>query len=158
MVKFVHNHFTKSIVLKDVKLMKGHIMSNNKPSILNQIATTYSTSLAAGFEDHGIFIGSIVLVWNTVKFAGILLAYGLTGGLAVHGWLRTNSATYNTVNSTGVFEIAAQDTLETIAVSATTDYDNTAAYFGTNRRRIKEREAVDTDALNVALNGASNAN
>jgi len=132
-------------------------MSNartKKPSILATIGTEYSKSLSTGFEDHGILFGSIALVWNTLKFGAMLIAFGLTGGLALHGWLRTNSSIYNTVDNTGVLEVGQQDTLEELTKSAVEDYTNTIDKFSSRRKKTK----ADSEAVNTASDDILNTN
>jgi len=125
--------------------------SNNKGlTMVETITTGYTNALEAGFNDHGILVGTIVLLWNTLKFIAIIAMFLLTGGLAIHGWLRTNSAVYNTIDDTSILSIGSQDTLDEVVQSTVTDVNNTIDKFTRTRRRTKansDRVNSESDAI-----------
>ena len=126
--------------------------NSTRPTFFASFTNGYSNALQAGFEDHGIFVGTIVLVWNTIKFLAIFLAFLLTLGLVAHGWLRTNSALYNTVHDTSPLEVASQDTLINVSNSIVKDYDNSLSKLSNSRRKNKAREDNNTAELDALLN------
>ena len=119
-------------------------------TMIETITTGYTNALEAGFNDHGILVGTIVLLWNTLKFMTIIVMFLLTGGLAIHGWLRTNSAVYNVVDETSVLSVGSQDTLDDVVQATVTDVNNTIDKFTRTRRRTRansNRVNSESDAI-----------